>query len=138
MERVVHAGIQPLAPQVGAAVVERFLGGGVLPHFADEQLVLAVGFDGGADLFDKIVRQLIGHIQPEAGSAQPQPCVDDAALAADKFHVGGGFLLHLGQGLKAPPAAVAADITGVEVVPAAVGGIGVAVSAALAHSGLRG
>ena len=119
-----------MAAQVGAAVVERFLGGGVLPHFADEQLVLAVGFDGGTDLFDKIIRQFIRHIQPEAGSPQPQPCINHATLAADKVAVRGVLLFHFGQGLKAPPAAVAADITGIEVIPAAVGRIAVTVSAA--------
>ena len=69
-EGVVHHSVQPPAPQVGAAHAERFLGRGVLPHFPDEQLVLAVGLDGLADLFNKGIRQFVGHIQPETRRSQ--------------------------------------------------------------------
>ena len=136
LEGVVHHAVQPLAQQVGAAVVKAELGGGVLPHLAQQKLLRAYPFDGGADLLNKFVRQLVGHIQPEAGSTTAQPCVDDAALAGDELHKGGGLLVDLRQGLKAPPAAVAALVLGVKVVPAAVGGVGVAVSAALAVASL--
>src|SRR5699024_10775796 len=50
-EGVVHHAVQPAAQQVGAPLAVAVLGGGVLPHLADQQLVLAVGLDGGADLF---------------------------------------------------------------------------------------
>ena len=46
------------------------------------------------------------------------------------------FLLHLGQRLKAPPAAVAAGIARVKVIPAAVGRAAVPVRAARAVSAL--
>ena len=136
LEGVVHHAVQPLAQQVGAAVVKAELGGGVLPHLAQQELLRAYPLDGGADLLDKRVRQLIGHIQPETGSTPTQPCVDHAALAGDELHKGGGLLVDLRQGLKAPPAAVAALVLGVKIVPAAVRGVGVAVSAALAVASL--
>ena len=117
-EGIVHHGVQPAPAQVGTALPEGFLRGRVLPHFAQKQLVVAVGFDGSADFFNEIIGQLVGHIQPEARRAQVQPSVDDAALAADKIYIGGRILLHLGQCLKAPPAAVAAGIARVKVVPA--------------------
>ena len=136
LEGVVHHAVQPLAQQVGAAVVKAELGGGILPHLAQQKLFRAYPLDGGADLFDEFVRQLVGHIQPETGSTPTQPCVDDAALAGDELHKGGGLLVDLRQGLEAPPAAVAALVLGVKIVPAAVGGVGVAVSAALAVASL--
>ena len=77
-----------MAPQIGAAAAESLLGGGVLPHLADQQLVVAVGFHRGADLLDEFVGQLVGHVQTEAGGAAVQPGVDNAALPADKVHVG--------------------------------------------------
>ena len=83
LEGVVHHAVQPLAQQVGAAVVKAELGGGVLPHLAQQKLFWAYPLDGGADLLDKRVRQLVGHIQPETGSTTAQPCVDHAALAGD-------------------------------------------------------
>ena len=49
----------------------------------------SVGFDGGTDPFDKIIRQFIRHIQPEAGSPQPPPCINHATLAAAKVAVRG-------------------------------------------------
>ena len=88
-ERVVHHGVQTVPAQVGAAAAKGLLRRRIFPHFAQQQLVLAVGFDGSANFFNKIVGQLVGYVQPEAGRAQIQPGVDDAALAADKFHVGG-------------------------------------------------
>ena len=136
LEGVVHHAVQPLAQQVGAAVVKTELGGGVLPHLAQQKLLRAYPLDGGADLLNEFVRQFVGHIQPETGSAPAQPCVDDAALAGDELHKGGGLLVDLRQGLETPPAAVAALVLGVKVVPAAVGGVGVAVSAALAVASL--
>ena len=136
LEGVVHHAVQPLAQQVGAAVVKAELGCGVLPHLAQQKLFRAYPLDGGADLLNKFVRQLVGHIQTETGSTTAQPCVDDAALAGDELHKGGGLLIDLRQGLEAPPAAVAALVLGVKVVPAAVGGVGVAVSAALAVAAL--
>ena len=88
-ERVVHHSVQTVPAQVGAAAAKGLLRRRIFPHFAQQQLVLAVGFDGSTNFFNKIVGQLVGYVQPEAGRAQIQPGVDDAALAADKFHVGG-------------------------------------------------
>ena len=136
LEGVVHHAVQPLAQQVGAAAIEAKLGGGVLPHLAQQKLLRAYPLDGGADLLNERVWQLVGHIQPETGSTTAQPCVDDAALAGDELHKGGGLLVDLRQGLEAPPAAVAALVFGVKIVPAAVRGVGVAVSAALAVASL--
>ena len=136
LEGVVHHAVEAFAQQVGAALVEAEFGGGVLPDLTQQELVRADPLDGGAHFFDEGVGQLVGHVQTEACRAPAQPCVDDAALAGNKFDVGGRFLVDLGQGLEAPPAAVAALILGVEVVPAAVGGAGVAVSAALTVAAL--
>ena len=130
LEGVVHHAVQALAQQVGAALVEAELGGGILPHLAQQELFGTDPLDGGAHLLNEFVGQLIGYIQPEACRAAPQPSVDDTARASDELHIGRGLLVDLGQGLKAPPAAVAADITGIEVIPAAVGRIAVTVSAA--------
>ena len=136
LEGGVHHAVQPLAPQVGAALAVAKFGGGVLPHFAQQKLFRADPLDSSTNFFNEVVRQLVGHIQPEARRTAAQPGVDDAAFAGDELHIGGVLLVHLGQGLKAPPAAVAALILGVEVVPAAVGGAGITVSAALAVAAL--
>ena len=108
LEGVVHHAVQSLAQQVGAAVVKAELGCGILPHLAQQKLLRAYPLDGGADLLDEFVRQLVGHIQPEAGSAPTQPCVDDAALAGDELHKGGGLLVDVqagrpGVGVAAQP-----------------------------------
>ena len=132
LKGIVHHTVQPLAQQVGAALPKAELGGGILPHLAQQKLFRADPLDGGADLFNKFIRQLIRYIQPETGSAAAQPGVDHAALAGDELHKGGGLLVDLRQGLKTPPAAVAALVFGVKIVPAAVGGIGVTVGAACA------
>src|SRR5699024_2949569 len=71
-ERIVHRRVQTVPAQIGAAAAPALLGGGVLPYFADQQFVRAVGFDGGADLFNEIVGQLVGNVQAEAGRAQAQ------------------------------------------------------------------
>ena len=68
LEGVVHHAVQPLAQQVGAAVVKAELGCGVLPYLAQQELLRAYPLDGGADLLDERVRQFVGHIQPETGS----------------------------------------------------------------------
>ena len=120
-EGIIHHGVEAVPAQVGAALAEGLLRGGVLPDLAQQQLVLTAGFDGGTNFFNEIIGQLIGHIEPEARGTQPQPGVNNTALAADEIHIGGRILLHLGQCLKAPPAAVAAAVAGVKVVPAAVG-----------------
>lgn len=59
---------------------------------------------------DKLIRQLVRHVQPPTGGAQAQPFTDNARFAADKFPVAGGVLLHLGQGIYAPPAGIAAGV----------------------------
>ena len=135
-EGIVHHGIEAVPAQVGAALAEGLLRGGVLPDLAQQQLVLTMGFDGSTDFFNESIGQLIGYIEPEARGTQPQPGVNDAALAADKIHIGGRILLYLGQRLKVPPAAVAAAIAGVKVVPAAVGRAAVAVGTARAVAAL--
>ena len=47
LEGVVHHAVEALAQQVGAALVEAELGGGVLPHFAQKKLIRADPLDGG-------------------------------------------------------------------------------------------
>ena len=84
-ERVVHHAVQPFAQQVGAALVEAELGGGILPHLAQQELFGAHPLDGGTHFFNKAVGQLVGHIQPETGCAPAEPGVDDAALARDEI-----------------------------------------------------
>ena len=93
-------------------------------------------FHGLTNLFNKFIRQFVGHIQPEAGGSQPQPGIDDAALAADEFFIGRRIFLHFGQRFKAPPAAITAGIAGIEIIPAAVGRMAVTVSAAGAIAAL--
>ncbi len=71
LEGVVHHGVQSAPEQISSALAEAFLRGRILPHFAQQQLFVAVRLDGGADLFNEIVGQLIGYIQPEARRAPP-------------------------------------------------------------------
>ena len=107
-EGVVHNTVQPLAQQVGAALPIAEFGGGILPDFAQQELFRAYPLDGSTDLFNKGVRQLVGHVQPEASRTPAQPGIDNAALAGDELHKGGGLLVDLRQGLEPPPAAVSA------------------------------
>ena len=101
LEGVVHHAVQALAQQIGAAVAEAILGGGVLPHFAQQEFFRADPLDGGADLLNEGVRQLVGHVQTETRRTPAQPGVDDAALAGDELHKGGGLLVDFRQGLEA-------------------------------------
>ena len=94
---------------------------GVLPDLAKEQGVGLFRLCRLPDLFDEGVGQLVGHIQPPAGGAHPQPFADDAVLPAYKLLIAGIGLLHVGQGVHAPPALIAGGMLLSEPVPAVIG-----------------
>ena len=77
---------------------------------------------------DKIVRQLIRHVQPPACGARPGPVREDALVAKDKVPVAGVELVDVGQRGEVPPAVVAIRV-GAKAVPAVIGRVRVFVSA---------
>ena len=129
-EGVIHHCVQPFAQQVCAPCAIAEFGGGVFPHFAQQVFVLAVTFYGRADCLNEIVRQLVGHIQPEAAGPKAKPGVNDAAFPADELAVALVAFVYLRQRVEAPPRAVAARVRRGKIVPAAVGAFGGIVGAA--------
>ena len=71
----------------------------------------------------EVVGELVGHVQPPAVRAGPEPPADHRVLPAeDELPVGGVVLVHGGQGVDAPPALVLVGPL-IEVVPGVVGGV---------------
>ena len=106
-QRIVHHGIQLTALKISAALGVCDLIGGILPHLTDDERIRLFPARGGVELADEAVRQLVGHIQPPAGRAQPQPAADNAVLILDDVVLiaSVGFV-HLRQCVDPPPRAV--------------------------------
>ena len=121
-EGVVHHAVQLPVHEVPPPAVIGHLVGGVLPHLAQQQGVGLQLLQMLSQQFQKFVRQLVRHIQPETIGAQTNPVGDDAVGIrndiADKFRI---QLVHRGQGVKAPPGVVGIRPVA-EGVPAVVGG----------------
>ena len=128
---VVHQAVAVAPQDVLAAHTVGHLGGAVLPHLADDHRVGLFRPGGPMDARHKVVGQLVGHIQPPAVRAGPEPAADHAVLTAeDKVPIGGVIFVHSRQGVDAPPAVVLMGPLG-KVEPGAVRGV-----PALAGSGL--
>ena len=69
---------------------------------------------------DETVRQLVGNVQPPAGSAAPQPAAHHAVLAAEEFPERGIVFLHVREIGHVPPAFVAVAVLIAEAEPGAV------------------
>ena len=128
--RIVHHAVQLAPGKVSAALAAGEFVGGILPHFSQQQSIGLDLVNPLAQQPDEFIRQLVGHIQPVAVGTQPEPVGHHAVLVPDDI-IQEGWLhfVHCGQGIKIPPAVVAAG-PGVEGVPAAVGRLLGVVSAA--------
>ena len=122
-EGIVHDAVELAAQQVAAPLGVGDLVAGVLPHLADEHGVGLGLLHGAADLFNEPVRQLVGHVQPPAGGAGPEPAADDRVLPVDNVvYISLAFLPDGRQGADAPPGVVVVG-PGMERVPVVVGAL---------------
>ena len=96
-------------------------GGAVLPHLTDDHGV-GVGLPHRlVDAVNKVVRQLVGYVQPPGVRPRPQPAADDAVLVSeDIVPIGGLGLVDGGQGVDPPPGVVLVRPVG-EIIPLVVG-----------------
>ena len=121
-EGVVHQPVQIAPQQVLPADRVSNLVGAVLPHLPDDHRLRLGLPDGGAEGVDKVVGQLVGHVQPPAVRPGAQPPADDAVGGADDVvHVARLALVDGGEGVDAPPGVVFVRPVG-EVIPAVIGG----------------
>ena len=82
-QRVVHNRIQFAALEIASALGVRDFVGRILPHLTDDERIGFFPAGCRVQLLDEAVRQLVSHIQPPAGRAQPQPAADHAVLVLD-------------------------------------------------------
>ena len=106
-EGVVHQPVAVSPQDVPAAHAVGDLVGAVLPHLADDYRLRLGLPGGGVDAVDKVVGQLVGHVQPPAVRPGGQPAADDAVRAAEDIPAVGGIgLIDGGEGVDAPPGVV--------------------------------
>ena len=122
-QRVVHHRVQLAALEIGAALGIGYLVGRVLPDLADDQRIRFLLLCRGVQPADKFVRQFVGHIQPPAGGAQPQPVPHDAVRRSENIVlIAFVHLAHLRQGIDPPPRTILIRPL-LEIVPAVPGRI---------------
>ena len=129
-EGVVHDRVELPAEEIAPADAVGDLGGGVLPHLADDGGVGVGALDAGGDPVEKLVGQFVRHVEPPARDAVRKPFAQHPVFAADELAVGGVALVQVGQLLEPPPALVAVGVVG-ELIPAPVGALGVVVGPAV-------
>ena len=106
-EGVVHHPMELLPQQVLPAAGVGNLVAGVLPDLPQDHGVRVRLLHGGAELFDELIGQLVGHVQPPAGGPGPQPALHNGVLPGDDIvHVVRAVLPDVGQGADAPPGVV--------------------------------
>ena len=105
-ERIVHYAVQLVAQEIAPLDAVSLLVGRILPDLADDDFFLIILLDAGAQIVQELVRQLICHVQTVSGGAQAHPVVQYAVVAADVLGVAGVVLVHIRQGVDAPPGLV--------------------------------
>ena len=104
---IVHQAVGLPTQQVLAAAGVGDLVAAVLPHLAQQKAVGLFLLHGGANFLNKVVWQLVGHVQPPAVRAAPQPAADHAVLSPDdEVPIGRGVFVDGGQRVDAPPGVV--------------------------------
>ena len=122
-EGVVHGGLELFPQQILPLPTVALLVGGVLPYLAQQDAVRCLLLHGRPDALDKLVGQLVSHVQPPAADALTQPVADDAvSFAVDELAVAGLQLLHIGQVGHSPPALVVVRPM-TEAIPFVIGGV---------------
>ena len=119
-ERIVHRRVQLAAEEIFAQRAVTHLVGSVLPDLAEKERIFFLFLHRRTDVADEAVRQLVGNVQPPAGSAAPQPAAHHAVLAAEKFPERGIVFLHVREIGHVPPAFVAVAVLIAEAEPGAV------------------
>ena len=120
-EGVVHQPVRLAAQKVFAALRIGDLRRAVLPDLAKEVGIWILRIHYRADPGNELIGQLVGDVQPPAGSACAQPALDDGVVALDDVvNIALFQLVDGGQVLDAPPGVVIRG-EGVEAVPAVVG-----------------
>ncbi len=106
-ERVVHDPVELFTQKVSPAAGIRNLIAGILPDLSQHQGVGIRLLHSGPELFNKLARQLVGHIQPPAGSPGPKPVFYHGIFALNHIiHVSRAVLPNIGQGADAPPGVI--------------------------------
>ena len=115
-ERIVHHAVELAAQQVTPSLAVGGFVRRVFPDLAEHQSVRLFRFRGGAQAVEKTVGQLVGNVEPPAGSARPQPAADDPVRPVYKAGKVRVPLVDGRQRGKIPPAVVVAR-PGAEPVP---------------------
>ena len=123
-EGIVHGTVQLSAQQIFPQVVIADFMAGILPDLSHQQRIGFFRLAGTANRRNKRIRQLVGHIQPPAGSPQPQPFADHAPLSAYKLPISRVVFFYVRQGIHAPPAFIARRMLVTKAVPAVIGAFG--------------
>ena len=112
-EGIVHQAVGLTAQEITAAAGIGDLVAAVLPDLTQQETVRLFLFHDAADIGDKIVGQLVGHIQTPAGGTGAQPVAHYAVLAGDdEIAVVRVIFVHCGQGVDAPPGVIAVGPVG--------------------------
>ena len=119
---IIHHTVQLIPQQITPPLPIGKLGGGVLPHLADNDGVRVLAFYSPAQVVQEHIRQLIRHIQPPAADAAAHPTAKDAVLTANIVPIRWLLLTDLRQQANAPPGLVIVPILA-KLVPAVIGAV---------------
>ena len=131
-----HGAVELIAHEVPAPLAVAYLIAGVLPDLAYEKGFRVCSLDPGACLGDERVRQFICHIQSPSRRSHLKPVRDNTVLAQYELSEALVFFDHFRQILDAPPRPVAVWLVCVELIPAAVWRVLIAVRAFAVSAGI--
>ena len=123
-EGIIHHAVQLVAKQIAPPLGVGDLGGGVLPDFAQKEAVRGGFLHSGTNFGNKVIRQLIGYVQPPTRSPGPEPVTHHGVLSPDdEVPVVRLVLLNGGQRHNPPPGVIIRG-PGMEGKPVEIRGIG--------------
>ncbi|VWM22038.1 Uncharacterised protein [Collinsella intestinalis] len=105
-QRVVHGRVELVTQQVFAQLAVGEFVGCILPDLAEQQAVGAFLKHRCFDVLNKLVRELIGHVETPAACTGAQPGADHAVFTEQQLAHTIGLLVEVGHVLDAPPGAV--------------------------------
>ena len=105
-QRIVHRTVKIVATDIGTSMTIADLAGGIFPDFTNQNaIIIAVQIATNGP--QKIIRQLISHVQPPAINSQIIPFRQDTApLAIDELLIAGIVLIDRWQIINSPPAVI--------------------------------
>ena len=123
-EGVVHHAVQLVAKQIAPPLGVGDLGGGVLPDLAQKEAVRGGFLHSGTNFGNKVIRQLIGYVQPPTGGPGPEPVTHHGVLSPDDEVPVVRLVLLNGRQRHDPPPGVIIRRPGMEGKPVEIRGIG--------------